>query len=167
MVDSAASVRIRPARRLDVPALVDLRVHYLAEIGRLEPRFQLLPDVRERTEHALPVWMGQDDRTLLVAETDEAAPRLVGYATGVVSVWPPVWRCQHVGEVAEVYVLPEIRGQGTGRALLASLGEALTKRGAEVLRASVPVRGETSLARFRTQGYEAFQHVLEKSLVEG
>ena len=43
-------------------------------------------------------------------------------ATGVSTVWPPVFRNQHVGEVAEVYVRPDHRGLGIGRDLLARFG---------------------------------------------
>jgi hypothetical protein len=61
-------VTIRAARRLDSGTLTDLRVAYLAEMARLEPRLELLADVRERTLHALPVWIEQENRLLLVAE---------------------------------------------------------------------------------------------------
>jgi GNAT superfamily N-acetyltransferase len=159
--------RVRLARRLDTPALAGLRVQYLAEMARLEPRLQLLPDVRERTEHAIPLWLEQEDRVLFVAEApgaDEAPADLAGYATGLATVWPPIFRNQHVGEVSEVYVRPELRGLGIGRRLLATLSQALLRAGAVVLRAPVASRNEDSLARFRTQGYTTLQYVLQKSL---
>ena len=168
-VDSEASVR--GARRVDVQPLTDLRIAYLAELARLEPRLQLLPDVRERTLHALPVWIDQDDRVLLVSEVpgvgEEGHPVLLGYATGVAKVWPPVLRNQHVGEVSELYVLPDSRGQGVGRALLKRLTAALRELGAEVLRAPVPTRNEDSLQRFEAIGYRPLQRVLQRSLEEG
>jgi len=160
--DSEASVR--GARRADVPSLTDLRIGYLSEMARLEPRLQLLPDVRERTVHGLPVWIDQDDRVLLVAEVDGL---LKGYATGVAKVWPPIFRNQHVGEVSELYVLPEERGKGFGRALLSRLTAMLRDLGATVLRAPVPIRNEDSLARFRAIGYRSLQLVLQRSLEEG
>lgn len=168
-VESEASVR--GARRADVPPLTDLRVSYLAEMARLEPRLQLLPDVRERTEHALPVWIDQADRVLLVAEVPDVVgdghPVLLGYATGQATVWPPILRNQHVGEVSEVYVLPEERGKGFGRALLQQLTTALRDLGAVVLRAPVPTRNEDSLTRFAAIGYRPLQLVLQRSLEEG
>lgn len=159
--------RVRAARRVDTQALAELRVQYLAEMARLEPRLQLLPDVRERTEHAIPIWLEQEGRILLVAEVpgeDEAHPRLVGYATGIAAIWPPVFRNQHVGEVSEVYVVPDERGRGHGRLLLADLSRALLEAGAVVLRAPVAARNADSLQRFRAQGYRTLQVVLQKSL---
>lgn len=160
----------RAARRTDAGPLTELRVGYLSEMARLEPRLRLLPDVRDRTLHALPIWIEQEERVLLVAEAQAHDPepgRLVGYATGLSTIWPPVLKSQHVGEVSEVYVLPAERGKGYGRALLARLTAALREMGAEVLRAPVPVRNEDSLERFRALGYRPLQRVLQKALEEG
>jgi GNAT superfamily N-acetyltransferase len=165
----SAHARVRVARRQDVPALVDLRVRFLSETARVEPRFALVPDVRERTEHALPVWIDQEDRVLLVAHdtaADGGEGPVVGFATGVLSVWPPVLKEQRVGEVSEVFVHPDRRGAGFGRELLRRLTETLVSRGARVLRAPVPVRNEVLLDRFRSLGYEPLQLVLERNLEE-
>ena len=161
---------VRPARRMDTHALADLRVSYLAEMARLEPRLQLLPDVRLRTEQAVPIWIDQEERVLLVAAlpgVDDAHPELLGYATGLATVWPPIFTNQHVGEVSEVYVVPERRGQGIGRELLATLSQGLLDLGAVVLRAPVAARNEDSLQRFRAQGYQRLQYVLQRGLEDG
>jgi GNAT superfamily N-acetyltransferase len=161
--------RIRGARRQDAAALVDLRVRFLAETARIEPRFGLMPDVREKTSHAMPVWLEQEDRVLLVVEEakdEHAAGPLRGYATGLLSVWPPVFREQHVGEVLEMYVDPVLRGRGIGRGLLHRLTDALVSRGARVLRALAPVRNADLLARFRSIGYLPVQYVMERNLEE-
>jgi GNAT superfamily N-acetyltransferase len=162
-------VRIRAARRHDLGALVDLRVKFLAETARMESRFALMPDVRERTSHALPVWLEQEDRVFLAAEEareESTEGPLVGYATGVASVWPPVFKDQHVGEVLEVYVDPRHRGRGIGRRFLTSLTEGLAGRGARVLRAPVPIRNADLLQRFQAIGYVPVQYVMERNLEE-
>ncbi len=161
---------VRSARRMDTHALADLRVSYLAEMARLEPRLQLLPDVRQRTEHAIPIWIDQEERILLVAAGpggDDTHPELLGYATGVATVWPPIFRNQHVGEVSEVYVVPERRGEGIGRELLGTLSQGLLGLGAVVLRAPVAARNRDSLDRFATQGFHRLQYVLQRGLEEG
>jgi GNAT superfamily N-acetyltransferase len=167
--EEPSAFRIRVARRHDAPAVVDLRVRYLGETARVDPRFALMPDVRDRTAHAVPVWIGQEDRILLVVEeggAEEGTGTLVGYATGVVAVWPPVLKAQRVGEVQEVYLRPERRGRGTGRALLSALCDALLARKAQVLRAPVPLRDEPLLGRFRALGFEPLQVVMERNLSE-
>lgn len=162
--------RIRVAKRHDVTALVELRVSYLAEMARLEPRLQLLPDVRERTLHALTIWIDQRDRVLLVAdalESREGPGSLAGYAMGVPTIWPPIFRNQHVGEIAEVYVEPQERGRSIGRRLVEALTSALRDLGVGVLRASVPEGNEVSLTRFHASGYHPLLYVLQRGLEEG
>lgn len=161
--------RVRAARRSDAAAFADLRVAYLAEMARLEPRLTLLADVRERTEHALPVWVDQDNRLLLVAEDPISEPGsgpLLGYATGIAAIWPPVFREQHVGEVLELYVRPEARGRKIGRELLARLTKGLQELGATVLRAPVAASSQDNLARFHALGYRPLQYVLQRDLEE-
>lgn len=159
---AALRARVRPAARHDVPGLVDLRVRFLGERARLERKPGIPADVRARCEALLPVWLGQEERVLLVALTDGPEPVPVGYALGLVSVWPPLLRRTRVGEVQEVYVDASVRGMGYGRALLAVLTEALLARGVEVLRAPVPARDEAALGRFEGQGYRPWQHVLAR-----
>ena len=166
---SGARDRVRAARRNDMPRLVDLRVHFLSEAAHLDARLRLGADVRARTEQMLPVWMGQDDRVLLVAESTEppsdgGEPMLAGYAMGVLNMRPPLLQSQHVGEIQEVYLRPDERGKGVARALVAVLTDALCGRGADVLRAAVPVVNETALMRLRAEGYLPLQHILERRL---
>jgi GNAT superfamily N-acetyltransferase len=159
-----ARAAVRAAGRHDVAALVDLRVRFLGERARLTKKPGIPADVRARNEALLPVWLGQDERVLLVANGvgETGADPLRGYALGLVSQWPPLFRRTRVGEVQEVYVDPAARGQGLGRALLTVLTEVLLARGVEVLRAQVAAGDTVSLARFEAQGYRPWQQVLER-----
>jgi len=57
-----------------------------------------------------------------------------------------------------------VRGEGIGRALVAVLTDALTGRGAEVLRAAVPVAAERGIAQLAASGYTPLQYVYERRL---
>lgn len=93
-MDQSPAAHVRPLRRGDLPRLAELRLWYLAETARLEPRLKLVPDARDRLTAAATAWWGEDDRiTLVVEDPLEMAPvgeetPLVGYATGRVAVWP-------------------------------------------------------------------------------
>lgn len=167
---------IRAARRSDLQALTDLRLQFLGEAAHADRRMRLMPDARQRTEQALPIWMGQTDRVVVVAldpvlsagdgpRADDAPP--VGYAMGLLGNVPPVLQAQHVGEILEVYVTPEQRGNGLGDALLEVVSNALVGRGAQVLRAAVPAAGEHDRARLERAGYQALQFEFERSLDAG
>jgi ribosomal protein S18 acetylase RimI-like enzyme len=164
--------RVRPLRRGDVARVAELRFKYLAETARLDARLRLLPEARDRVSQAVAAWHGQEDLIVLVAEAPSATPApadappdggpLLGYAVGRSSIWPPIWKTQHVGEVTEVFVPPEARGKGVGRALLAALCHALSRRGAEVLRASVPAKNAPSLGRFEALRFSPLLRVMER-----
>lgn len=198
MIDGARSA-MRAARRSDLQRLAELRMRYLGEAAHLEQRLRLLPDARARTEQALPVWMGQDERILIVAEAEplglsaedgpeaglseattraddgdadvdaeeaNEAPRteVVAYAMGVLNTAPPVLASQHVGEILELYVLPEYRGRGIARSLIALVTEALCGRGAQVLRSALPVANREGRKRLAGAGYVPLQRILERRL---
>ena len=167
---------IRAARRSDLQRIADLRMRGLGEAAHAESRLRLMPDARARTEQALPVWMGQDERILIVAEGEApeetvdgepASPPLLGYAMGRMNVAPPVFQNQHVGELLEIFLLPEARGLGLGQALVAVITEALRGRGAQVLRAAVPVANEVARSQLQHAGYKPLQRILERQLDAG
>jgi GNAT superfamily N-acetyltransferase len=170
---SDAVRRVRAARRSDAGRVAELRFWHLAETARLEPRLRLAPDARERLVHATAAWPSQEDRVLVVAEGepgaageggDAPASLVVGYATGVCSVWPPILRAQRVGEVSECFVVPGERGKGLGRALLEAVVEGVSALGAEVLRAPVPTRNEWARGVFQAIGFAPHLRVLERPL---
>lgn len=159
--------RIRGARRGDTPALVDLRVQFLGETVHDEPRLRLLPDVRERAQHALPVWMEQPGLLLLVAEGDATGdehPPVVGYAMGTAEVYPPVLEHQHVGVIAECYVVPEARGAGLYGELLELLSEMLIARGAQVLRIELPAGNTDAFGAMHERGFSDLQFTMARPL---
>jgi GNAT superfamily N-acetyltransferase len=158
---------VRPARRTDLSRIADLRLWYLAETARLEPRLKLTPEARERIVQACASWEAQEERVLLVAEGPVGqgpgtTPGIVGYATGVTSIWPPIWKTQRVGEVWEVFVVPAARGHGLGKALLEGVLEGLSGLGAEVLRAWVPVHNDGSEALFHANGFQPVLRVFDR-----
>ncbi len=161
---------IRAARRSDLQTLTDLRMRYLGEAAHDEPRLRLTADARARTEHALPVWMGQEDRVLVVAEAgdgDGETTHVVAYGMGYLRTAPPVLVRRHVGELLEVFVVPEFRGQGHAAAIVRVLTDALVGRGAEVLRAAVPMGHAAAQARLKKAGYVPVQVELERTLGRG
>ena len=145
---------VRTARRSDVPAIADLRVQAMGERARLQDGVRMAPDVRQRSEQMLPVWMGKDGQFLLVATaSEEPEADLLGYAMGRIRTDPPVLRQQRVGVIEECFVLPTSRGSGLGRELVATLSRLFETREAHALRASLPPGNEQALERLAGLGY--------------
>ena len=69
----------------------------------------------------------QDQVVVLVARAEEDAP--VGVA--VMRVQPSLWSEAHEAYLAELYVVPDRRGQGFGRELITEAMRAARERGAD------------------------------------
>jgi GNAT superfamily N-acetyltransferase len=170
MVDGVRA-SIRAARRSDLHTLADLRMHFLGEAANGEPRLRLMPDARVRIEQILPVWMGLDERVLLVGVSGVAAAddagQPIAYASGLLRHAPPIFEHQQVGEILEVFVAEAHRGRGLGAALVEVLTEALVGRGAQVLRTAVPMAHAKAQARFEQAGFAPLGVELERRLDRG
>ncbi|HZC05082.1 MAG TPA: N-acetyltransferase [Ktedonobacterales bacterium] len=94
------------------------------------------------------------DFTLGAFEADQQAERLVGM---VAFVRAPGRKNRHIGDIFSMYVAPEARGQGCGRALV----EALIARtraldGMEQLILAVTATNSAARALYRTFGFEVY-----------
>jgi L-amino acid N-acyltransferase YncA len=134
------TMRLRAPRLDDLPAVAAI---YNAGIAERVATFETRP----RTPDELAAWLA-DGRPFLVAERDG---EVVGWArAGAYSD-----RCVYdgVGEHA-VYVHPDARGTGTGRALLEALGAACEEAGIYKLTGRIFSDNHASLAAHRAAGFE-------------
>lgn len=109
---------IRPARAADIPAIHQM----IRDLAAYE---QSLPEV-SATEGDLRAALlaGQPS---LFAHVAESGGRVVGFALWFLSY--STWLGRHGIHLEDLYVQPERRGQGHGRALLAELASICVERG--------------------------------------
>jgi ribosomal protein S18 acetylase RimI-like enzyme len=157
------AVPIRPARRGDVPSLLLLWTAMAEENERADPRFAIHPDAKEHMARALSAWVDDPARVVLVAE--EAGRLVIGYAAGSVTTGGGIQGPLRLGQVTDCFVVPARRRRGIARRLAARVHDLLVERGAETVRLQVVARNESSVAFWRSLGYEALEDVLERPAV--
>jgi GNAT superfamily N-acetyltransferase len=109
---------IRSAVPADVPAIYQL-IRDLAGYERS------LPEVTGTQEQLLRTLFGPDPA--IFAHVAEHEGQVVGFALWFLNY--STWLCQHGIYLEDLYVSPEMRGQGYGRALLAELAALCVQRG--------------------------------------
>ncbi len=116
----ATSVAIRPVRPEDVPAVVAM-VHELAE-------FERAPDECHLTAAQLHAALFADRPALFGhVAVDASADQLVGLALWFLNF--STWEGVHGIYLEDLYVRPNARGAGAGRALLSTLAGLCVERG--------------------------------------
>lgn len=68
------------------------------------------------------------------------------------------------GVIENVYVKPEVRGQGVGSALLSRAETELADRGADVVAISAMAENDTAIEWYRERGYAPQRLVMERSI---
>jgi ribosomal protein S18 acetylase RimI-like enzyme len=145
---SAGPARIRQARAADLPAALELyrELDRFQQAWRVfEPRADLAGEAEARYRAAL----GDPAQLHLVAERDD---RLVGMGMARVTV-PSSMSDERAAEVSNVYVLPEARGLGVGRALVVGLARWAREQGAPRLVLKTYSQNEEALRFWETVGF--------------
>lgn len=109
---------IRRARPADVPAIYQL-IRELAEYERS------LPEVTGTQDQLRESLFGPEPAVFAHVAVHEG--KVAGFALWFLNY--STWLCSHGIYLEDLYVTPELRGQGIGRALLAELAALCVQRG--------------------------------------
>jgi ribosomal protein S18 acetylase RimI-like enzyme len=142
---------LRPAEPVDVPAILEL-IHELAAYERE-------PDAVKNTVEALTEQLFGENPAIFAhvvedagTDTDPAdgAPRIAGFALWFLNY--STWEGTHGIYLEDLYVRPEARGLGYGKALLQELARIAVERGYARVEWSVLKWNEPSIGFYRGLG---------------
>lgn len=136
----SSSVIVRRATQADVERAAVLGAEIVRHHHRTNPaRFFLLDDIEQGYAWWLSQELARGEAVVLLAEQ---AGRIVGYSYGAIE--PRDWSVlldQH-GALHDLFVVPEARRGGVGKALVSALMEALRELGATLFVLRVMVQNE-------------------------
>ena len=154
-------MRLREAKREDVPRLMELWERFIAHEAQFDPEeFQVGQTERRRYERLFHDKMRNPNGTVLVAEEEQ----IVGYAMGWVR--ERFLAKNLCGHINDLYVLDEWRNRGIGTALLRRLLEWFTSKGVGRAELYVYTENKRALALYSKLGFEVKAQRMSKMLEE-
>lgn len=150
---------VRPAERRELDRIAALYTLLVEHHGD-DPRFVLGPDAEEPARRHLSDCLGDPDAQLFVAERDG---RLCGFCLARVMRRPAIFAETVRGEIDALYVRPEARRGGAGRAL-AEAALAWLAGAARSVDVQVAVGNAEGGAFWRALGFSPSMDVLERRL---
>jgi ribosomal protein S18 acetylase RimI-like enzyme len=161
---SDAAISIRPLDTAEIelvePLWNALREHHTALASTLDsPRPREESWARRRAQYES--WLADPGSFILIAEQ---AGTPVGYAMVHQRSASPTWSSsEQAGEIETLSVLPEMRGQGVGGALLGEVRERLKPLGLGELSLHVLVGNEDAARFYERHGFSPFATWLRSS----
>ena len=155
MSDPAISIRLLGVAEIGLvePLWNALREHHTALAPTLDsPRSREESWARRRAQYE--AWMAHPGSFILIAEQ---ASSPVGYAMVHLRTASPTWSSsEQAGEIETLSVLPEMRGQGVGTALLEGVRERLRPLGLGELSLHVLVGNDDAARFYERHGFSPF-----------
>lgn len=150
---SMAGAMIRKGSAADLPWVLPMVRAICAMHAALDPeRFAMLPDVVERYERWLPERAADVRSVFLVACVGE---KPVGFIVGTVEASVPIYALSEFGFIHDVWVEPDVRGEGVASALVDGAIAAFRVMGVGQVRLETALANPGARALFERAGFRA------------
>ncbi len=156
----ASGVVIRAAKEGDLDRLIDLVSRLKRLNGEFDPLLTPVDDLEEEVKKYLQNTMKDPNYVVLVLEAG-------GKVEGVL-VARLVDRCFYkprlVGQISDVYLMPEYRRRGLGLRLIEEAEKVLRSKGAEMIFAEFPSKNMIAEGFYRRLGFREITSVFAKEV---
>ncbi|QQG48824.1 MAG: GNAT family N-acetyltransferase [archaeon] len=142
-------MKVRRARRSDVPAVAELIVRTKRLNNEFDPLFALVPDAKARARKYATSSLTSPQDLLLVATDGEKVVGVIRAELRERIFYKP----HREGLITDFYILPEFRRKALGAEMLQAASRALKKMGAEIIVGEVPSRNEIAMKFYAKRGF--------------
>lgn len=155
------AIDYRPARREDLPALLQLMEPYAREQQELVPINNLTENFMELAAAGMEQAIDHPAGCVMVAvETQGAEPVVVGYAIGMVQEPPAIFEPEAYTFVSDLYILPAHRRRGIGTGLVERVRAWGWVKGINRLSLVLPNGNQAALGLYEKLGFRPIQTML-------
>jgi ribosomal protein S18 acetylase RimI-like enzyme len=161
---SAAPIHLRPARDVDVAALVPLLLRLKRLNEEFDPLLKVRDDAEQQARQILKVDVGNPKAVVLAAEgVGPDRDKVVGFVRAHVrerAFYAPEFE----GVILDIYLLPLYRRRGVGEFILQEVTKALKAKGAKIVTAEFPAQNEIASRFYSKRGFRPITAVQARSL---
>ncbi|MCC6427422.1 MAG: GNAT family N-acetyltransferase [Phycisphaerales bacterium] len=144
---------IRPANSADVPAILPMVAAICSMHESWDPdRYAMLPDVIDRYARWLPQRAADPRSILLLAEDDSSKP--AGFLVGETLSNIPIYRLTEYGFIHDMWVEPDVRKSGIGKALVLAAIERFRAMGIHQVRLETASLNDVARRLFESCGFK-------------
>jgi ribosomal protein S18 acetylase RimI-like enzyme len=149
-VTNERNITVRPGRREDAAEAARLWMQSAEEHTAHDPIYATAPGAERVMRRFLADLVGSSHSFLFVAES---ADRTVGFVSGELREGSPAFRPKTWASVDDVFVEPDHRNLGVGRALLESVKAWAKERGADGISLQVAAANERGRKFYEELGF--------------
>jgi ribosomal protein S18 acetylase RimI-like enzyme len=160
---SAEGMTVRTARAEDAAAVAAMWADMARQHSQYDStRWGFVEDAEAGWREHFRTMLANESNVMLVA----AGPggELAGFLIGVTGMANPLMRVRCRGEVHDMYVCREFRGQGVGRKLLAEAVRRMKARGAAYVTLLVASANEEATGFYKATGLRPVAHQMFMTL---
>jgi len=161
---SAPPIHLRPARDVDVAALVPLLLRLKRLNEEFDPLLKVREDAEQQARQILKADIADPKAVVLAVEgigTDR--DKLVGLVRAHVRE-RPFYAPEKEGVILDIYLLPLYRRRGVGEFVLRATSDALKAKGAGIVTAEFPAQNEIAARFYTKRGFRPITAVQARSL---
>ncbi len=154
-----SQVEIRAATVRDIRQILPLWDALAAFHGDLDPALAVERGAVQDYAEFLGLTIGRADTCVMLGLE---GPRAVSFALGRLQSLPLRFREQRRGWIQDVYTIPERRGQGIGRRVVAALLEWFTRQHVPLVELTVAVSNPAAVRFWERLGFRTYMYRMKR-----